>query len=86
MVFPPFIVMEIFFQRLTSLRIEMRIHRNYLQVSSHLSMNRLVGNVWILLVPRALIIFASMAFPILKTHPAEIELARETLHLCEKFV
>lgn len=48
---------------------------------SRLCVNALMRDIWILLVTRAFVIFATMCFPISKAHPAEVMLTIVTLHM-----
>ena len=44
-------------------------------------MHRLVGNVWVFLVPRALVILGTVRLPVAEAHPAKVVLAVEALHV-----
>lgn len=44
-------------------------------------MHRFVRNIWILLVSRALVIFAAMRLPVSQTHPAKVRFAVNALHV-----
>lgn len=46
-----------------------------------LSMSRFIGNIRILLVARAFIIFGTMSFPVSQAHPTEIMLTVAALHV-----
>ena len=46
-----------------------------------LCVNGLVSDIRILFVPRAFVILRSVTFPVTQTHPAEIVLATEALHM-----
>jgi len=46
-----------------------------------LRMNALMRDIWILLVTRALVILATVRFPIAKAHPAKIVFTVITLHM-----
>lgn len=53
----------------------------FLQGFSRLGVNGLIGNVRILFVARALVVFRSVALPVPKTHPAKVVFAVVALHM-----
>lgn len=48
---------------------------------SYLHMYRFMGDVWILPISRALVVFGTVRLPIAQAHPAEVVLARVALHV-----
>lgn len=85
-VLPAFVVVEVLFQRfpgLTKRREDSYVFRSIVQqlYTAYLRVHRLVGNVRVFLVPRALVILGTVRLPVPQAHPAKVVLAVEALHV-----